>query len=147
MKVLLSSTALILVLGFGQCNSPVSPRNPRLGRYTLAGYDLSGRFIFTGVVSFVSLEQNQLKGQCSLAREKDAPEALFDQKGRCEGSLDGEKVTIDFSPATSDGGLLLKGQFDGGQITGVWMFDSFAGSKPQGTFIALKNFAQPDFIN
>ena len=138
MKVLLSVSSLILLLGFGQCNRPRNPPNPMLGRYTLAGYDSSGQFIFTGEISFVSLEQNRLKGRCKIARNKDAPVGVFDQNGGCEGSLDGEKVTIDLTPAIDDGGLVLEGQFNG-NITGVWMFDTFAGSTPQGTFIAAKN--------
>jgi hypothetical protein len=109
-----------------------------LGRYELAGYDSSGRLIFTGAISLMSLEQNQLKGQCTIAREKDAPEGLFDQNGGCEGSVDGKKVTIDLAPAVDDGGLVLNGQFDEGRITGLWMFDTFAGSKPLGKFEAVK---------
>lgn len=141
MKVLLSVSSLILLLGFGQCNRPVNPQNPIFGRYTLAGYDSSGRFIFTGEISFVSLAQNQLKGQCKITRKQDAPEGLSDLNSACEGSLDGEKVTIDLGPALDDGGLVLEGQFDGGRISGVWMFDTFAGRKPQGKFEAVKNFA------
>ena len=138
MKVLLSVSSLILLLGFAQCNRPGNPQSPMLGRYELAGYDSSGRLIFTGAISLVSLEQNQLKGQCTIAREKDAPEGLFDQNGDCEGSVDGKKVTIDLAPAVDDGGLVLEGQFDEGRITGVWMFDTFAGSKPLGKFEAVK---------
>ena len=94
MRVLLSVSSLILLLVFGQCNRPRNPPNPMLGRYTLAGYDGSGQFIFTGEISFVSLEQNRLKGRCTIARNKDAPVGVFDQNGGCEGSLDGEKLRL-----------------------------------------------------
>ena len=142
MKVLLSVSSLILLLGFGQCIRPSSPQNPLLGGYVLSGYDSSGRHIFNAAISFVSLEQNQLKGQCTIARKKDAPEGIFDQNyGDCDGSVDGEKVTIDLAPAVDDGGLILEIQFNGGEITGVWMFDTFAGSKPQGKIVGAKSFA------
>lgn len=67
-----------------------------------------------------------------IVREKDAQEGLVDQTALCEASVQGKKVTIDLAPSMDDGGLLFEGEFDGAQITGVWLFDSYAGSQPQG---------------
>ena len=36
------------------------------------------------------------------------------------------------------GGADFEGQFQDGRITGIWMFDTFAGSKPVGKFEAVK---------
>jgi len=84
------------------------------------------------------MEHTILKGRCTITREKDAQEGLVDQTPLCEASVEGKKVTIDLAPSMDDGGLLFEGEFDGAQITGVWMFDSYAGSQPQGKFVAVK---------
>lgn len=139
MKFVLAVSWLILLLGFAQCNRrPTNPQSSMLGRYELVGHDSSGRLIFTGAISLVSLEQNHLKGQCMIAREKNAPEGVFDQNGNCEGLMDGKKVSMDLAPSLDDAGLLLEGEFDDGRITGVWMLDGFATSKPLGKFEAVK---------
>jgi hypothetical protein len=109
-----------------------------LGRYELVGHNSSGQLIFTGAISLMSLEQNHLKGQCTIVREKDAPQGLFDQNGGCEGLVDGKKVNLDLAPSLDDAGLLLEGEFDEGRITGVWKLDGFVTGNPLGKFEAVK---------
>lgn len=139
MKQVLAISWLIFMMGSSYCDrQPASPRSSILGRYELSAHDDSGRIAFAGTISFTSQEQQHLKGDCKVVRGKDAPEGILDQEGRCEGSIDGKKVTIDLAPAVDDGGLVLEGQVDEGRITGEWMFDTFAGSKPLGKFEAVQ---------
>ena len=109
-----------------------------LGRYELVAHDNAGRQVFTGTISFTSLEQKHLKGQCTVVREKNAPEGLLDEYGGCEGLIDGKRVSIDSAPSLDDAGLLLEGQFDDDRITGIWRIDGFATSEPLGKFEAVK---------
>jgi hypothetical protein len=109
------------------------------GQYGLRGYDETGKLAFTGTISLMSLEQDHLKGQCTIARETSAPEGLFEQKGGCEGRVDGKKVSMDLAPSLDDAGLLLEGELGGdGRITGVWRLDGFVTSEPLGKFEAVK---------
>lgn len=131
--------SLIFLLGFTQCNRlPSNLESSTLGNYELVGHDSSGQLIYTGTMSLVSLEQNHLKGHCTIAREKNAPEGLLDENGGCEGLLDGKMVSIDSAPSLDDAGLLLDGQFDDGRITGTWRIDGFVTSEPLGKFEAVK---------
>lgn len=139
MKSILAVSSLILLMGIYQCNRYSNNlQSSMLGRYELVGYDNSGQLVFTGTISLMSLEQNHLKGQCTLAREKDAPEGLFEKNGGCEGLVDGKKVSFDLAPSFDDAGLLLEGQFDDSRISGTWMLDGFATSEPLGRFEAIK---------
>lgn len=138
MKLFLSVACLILLLGFAQCSRrSTSPQSSMLGQYEIRGHDSSGRLVFTGTISLTSLEQNHLKGQCTVAWEKNAPEGLLDENGGCEGLMDGKMVSIDSAPSLDDAGLLLEGQFDDGRITGIWRIDGFATSEPLGKFEAV----------
>ena len=57
-------SSLLLLVAVSQCDTLSNKTsNPLLGRYELAGRDNSGRLAFTGTISFMSLEQNHLKGQ------------------------------------------------------------------------------------
>ncbi len=139
MKLLLSGSCLILLLGFVQCTRrSTNPQSPLLGQYELRGYDDTGKLVFTGRISLSSLEQDHLKGQCTIAREKDAPKGLFEKNGGCEGLVDGMKVSMDLAPSLDDAGLLLEGEWDDGRITGVWRLDGFVTSEPLGKFEAVK---------
>ena len=139
MKILLSVSCLILLLGFTQCSRrSTSPQSPMLGQYELSGHDSSGRLAFTGTISLISLEQDHLKGQCTIVGEKYGPEFLFEKNGGCEGLVDGKKVSMDLAPFLDDAGLLLEGELDHGRITGVWMLDGFATSPPLGKFEAVR---------
>lgn len=129
---------LILLTAFAGCGRQSSPQNPLIGRYELNGHDNSGRRAFTGSISLTSIEQAIIKGRCTIVREKDATEGLVNQTPLCEASVEGKKVTIDLAPFMDDGGLLFEGEFDGARITGVWMFETFAGTQPQGKFVAVK---------
>jgi hypothetical protein len=82
--------------------------------------------------------QNNLKGQCTIVRQKDAPVGLFDKNGVCGGSLDGNHLSFDFAPSLDDAGLLLEGQLEHGRMTGVWKLDGFVTSPPLGRFEAVK---------
>ena len=140
LKPLLFATFAFRYL-LGSCNrKPAIPRDPRLGGYVLSGYDNSGQFIFTGTISLRSLEQNLVKGECTISRNENAPEGLLDDRGPCEGLIDGNKVEFDFAPMLDDAGYLLEGEFDGGSIKGIWKVDGFATSSPLGTFVAVKTF-------
>jgi hypothetical protein len=70
--------------------------------------------------------------------EKTAPEGVLDERGNCEGLMDGKMVSIDSAPSLDDAGLLLEGEFNTGQITGIWRIDGFATSEPLGKFEATK---------
>jgi hypothetical protein len=129
--------ALILLTGFAGCRGS-SSRSALIGRYELQGQDRWGRRAFTGSILLTSIDQKIFKGRCTIEREKDTQEGLVDQTPLCEASVDGKKVTIDLAPSMDDGGLLFEGEYDGTQIRGVWMFDSHAGSQPQGKFVAVK---------
>lgn len=139
MKLIFAVTWLILLLGVADCSRrPPDPQSSMLGQYELVGHDSSGRLVFTGTISLMSLEQNHLKGQCTIAKEKYAPEGVFEKNGGCEGLMDGKKVSMDLAPLLDDAGLLLEGELDDGRITGVWKLDGFVTSKPLGKFEALK---------
>jgi hypothetical protein len=139
MNLVLAVWWLVFVIGFAQCNrSPSNPQSRILGQYGLSTHDNSGRLVFTGKISLTSLEQNHLKGQCTIAWEKNAPEGLLDENGGCEGLIDGKMVSIDSVPSLDDAGLLLDGQFDDVRITGTWRIDGFATSEPLGKFEAVK---------
>lgn len=139
MKTILAVSSLILLMGTYQCSRyPNNPQSSMLGQYELVGYDNSGQLVFTGTISLISLEQNHLKGQCTIAREKYAPEGLVEKNGGCEGLMDGKKVSFDLAPYLDDAGLLLEGQFDDRRISGTWMIDGFVTSEPLGRFEAVK---------
>src|SRR5688572_6729341 len=107
MKILLSVSCLILLLGFARCShrSP-SPQSSMLGQYELTGHDSSGRLAFTGTISLMSLDLNHLKGQCKVVWEKNASEGFLDENGGCEGLMEGKMVSIDSAPSLDDAGLL-----------------------------------------
>ena len=139
MKAGLCILGLIALLGFTQCNrQPGNTFTALLGKYELVGHDDAGRLIFTGTILLTSLEQNNLKGQCKVVKATEAFEGAIAKDGPCEGSVAGKKVTLDLAPQLADGGLIFEGQLDDGRITGVWMFDTFGGSKPLGKFEAVK---------
>ena len=146
MRFSLAVFGLIFVALGAQCSwhtpssqSPATPRHPLLGRYVLAGYDDSGRMIFTGEVELLSIEQNRVKGQCKLKKEKDAPQALYDISSNCEGLIDGKKLDLDLAPELYDAGVRLKGEITGGRIKGEALFDSYGPSLRFGHFEAVKS--------
>jgi hypothetical protein len=139
MKLIPGVTLLILVMSFAQCNRcPGTWQSPVLGLYEVAGYDTSGRLTFTGAISLMSLEQNLVKGKCTIKWEKNAPDGVFDQDSNCEGLIEGKVISIDSAPSMDDAGMLLDGQFNDGRITGTWRIDGFATSPPLGKFEAVK---------
>lgn len=139
MKALLLVSCLILLFGFTRCTrGPSDSHNSWLGHYELKGYDDSGNLVFTGTISLLSIEQNHLKGQCRVTRANHAPDGLFDQQGNCESLLDGKKVDLDLAPYLDDAGLLLQGELNNGQLTGVWRLDGFVTSDALGRFEAVK---------
>ena len=140
MKFPLAVLSLLFVMWSAGCSRhPAAPQNPILGRYALAGYDNSGQLIFTGEISFESLEQNHLKGKCVITRNQNAPEGLYDKNGGCEGMINGKKLDLDLAPFMDDGGVLFEGEFDGsGRIRGTCLFDSYVGARPFGRFEAVK---------
>lgn len=137
MKPILVLLALSLMMGMCDRISN-KPQNPILGRYEFVAHDNSGRLVFTGTISFILLEQNYLNGQCTVIREKDAPEGLFDQQGDCAATIDGKKLDLDFAPLLDDAGLLFEGEFDAARISGIWRLDGFFTSEPLGKFEAVK---------
>lgn len=112
--------------------------NPILGTYELAGRDHKGQRAFAGTISFVSIEQNHLKGPCKITWQQNAPEGLLDKDGNCEAMMDGNKISFDSAPSLDDAGLLLEGEFDGVTIRGNWMIDAFVTSQALGKFEAVK---------
>lgn len=138
MKQLIVLVWLILVIGACSNRTFTSPRNPILGEYQLFAYDNSGLLAFTGTISLTALEQDHLKGQCTIVREKNAPKNLLDQSSGCEGLIDGKEVNIDTAPFMDDAGLLLEGQSGDGRITGSWRIDGFATSEVLGKFEAVQ---------
>lgn len=139
MKLIPGLTVLILVMGFAQCNRcPGSRQSPVLGLYEVSGHDTAGRLIFTGAISLSSLDQNHLKGRCTIKWEQNAPDGVFDEDGGCEGLIEDKVISIDSAPSMDDAGLLLDGQFNDGRITGTWRIDGFATSPPLGKFEAVK---------
>jgi hypothetical protein len=139
MKMILAMSWMILLMGFSHCSrQPANPQSAMLGRYELVGHDNAGQLIFTGAISLTSLEQAELKGQCKVVKATEAFEGAVDKDGPCEGLVEGNSVTLDLAPSLADGGLIFEGQFDNGRITGIWMFETFAGRKPLGKFEAVK---------
>jgi len=131
--------SLPLLVALSQCDKYSNKNtNPILGRYELEGRDNTGQLAFAGTISFVSIEQNHLKGPCKIIRQQNAPEELFEKDGNCEAVIDGKKISFDSAPSLDDAGLLLEGEFDGEAIRGTWKLDAFATSKPVGTFDAVK---------
>lgn len=138
MKLANAVWLLILVMGFSQCNRCPSSQSPMLGRYEIVGHDTSGRLIFTGVISLISLEQNHLKGRCTIKWDKNASRGLPDEDSGCEGLIEGKVISIDSAPSIDDAGLILEGQFSDARITGIWWVDGFATTKPLGKFEAVQ---------
>jgi len=140
MRLLSPCVALVFLLCLTGCSRQASaPQHPLLGEYDVVGRDASNQVVFTGVISLTSIDQNHVKGQCTIARKQNAPVALFDNNGACEALLEGNKLDLDLAPMMDDGGMRLEGEFDERKrITGDWMFDSFAGSTPLGKFEAVK---------
>lgn len=138
MKTVFLVSSLLLLTAISQCdNHSNTTSNSILGRYELAGRDNSGQLVFTGTISFVSLEQNHLKGQCKIVGEQSAPEGL-EKDGNCEALMDGKKIDLDSAPLLDDAGLLLEGEFDGMAILGIWKWDGFFTSESLGKFEAVK---------
>jgi hypothetical protein len=139
-KLIPGLTVLTLVImGFAQCNRcPGIRQSPILGLYEVAAHDTSGRLIFTGAISLSSLEQNLVKGRCTIKWEKNAPDNFLDEDGGCEGLIEGKVISIDTAPSMDHAGMLLDGEFNDGRITGTWRIDSFATSPPLGKFEAVK---------
>jgi hypothetical protein len=138
MKIILFMSLSSLV-AISQCDRYNSKyRNPILGRYELTGRDNTGQPAFAGTISFVSIEQNHLKGPCKIITQQNAPEGLFEKDGNCEAIMDGNKISVDSAPSLDDAGLLLEGEFDGKAIKGIWKLDGFVTSNPLGTFAAEK---------
>ncbi len=137
MKQILALPLLIFAMGSFSCDRN-SAQSSVLGQYELSAYDNSGQLKLTGTISLTSLEQTHLKGQCTVVWEKTVPDGLLDEKGNCEGLMDGKMVSIDSAPSLDDAGLLLEGEFDNGRITGIWRIDGFATSEPLGKFEAVK---------
>jgi hypothetical protein len=139
MKPVFLVSSLLLLVAISQCdNHSNKTNNPILGLYEVAGHDNSGRLAFTGTISFMSVEQNHLKGQCKITREQNAPEGLYEKDGNCEALMEGKKIDLDSAPLLDDTGLLLEGEFDGMAIRGTWMLDGFVTSEPLGKFEAVK---------
>lgn len=139
MKLIPGLTVLTLVMGLAQCQRcPGVRQSPILGLYKVAAHDNSGRLIFTGAISLTSLEQNLVKGRCTIKWEKNAPANFLDEDGNCEGLIEGKEISFDTAPAMDDVGLLLEGQFNDDRITGIWKIESFATSPPLGRFEAVK---------
>ncbi len=131
--------SLLLVVAISQCHNHTNKTsNPILGQYELAARDNSGQLAFSGTILFVSLDQNHLKGQCKIIREKNAPNGLVGNEGNCEALMDGKKIDLDSAPLIDDGGLLMEGEFDGVAICGIWKLDGFVTSEPLGKFEAVK---------
>jgi hypothetical protein len=139
MKTVLLISSLLLLAAVSQCdNHSNKPDNPILGQYELSGRDNSGQLVFTGTISFVSIEKNFLKGPCKIIREQSAPEGVYDKDGNCEALMEGKKIDLDSAPMMDDAGLLLEGEFDGTVIRGIWKLDGFVTSEPLGKFEAVK---------
>jgi hypothetical protein len=138
-KVTTAVLVITLVMCVCQCSrNTTKPQSPLLGRYTLTAHDNSGQVAFTGSISVTSLDQNHLKGQCAIVREKTAPNGLLDQNSLCEALVEGTAVSFDLAPMMDDAGILLDGQFNEGRISGIWRIDGFATSPPMGKFEAVK---------
>ena len=70
--------SVLLLMAISQCHNTNKTSNPILGQYELAARDNSGQPAFSGTILFVSLDQNHLKGQCKIIREKNAPNGLLE---------------------------------------------------------------------
>ena len=140
MKIPLTMLSLLFLICIAGCSrQPAVPQNPILGRYALSGYNDSGQLIFTGEISFESIEKDWIKGKCVIRKNQNAPESLYDSDSNCEALIDGKKIDLDLAPAMDDGGVLFEGEFDGtGGLRGVCLFDSFAGARAFGRFEAVK---------
>ena len=139
MKTIFLISSLLLLVAISQCDKHSNKTsNSILGRYELAGRDNSGQLAFAETISFVSIDQNHLKGPCKIVRQQNAPERLLDKDGNCEALVDGNKISLDSAPSLDDAGLLLEGEFDGVTIRGIWMLDGFVTSEPLGKFEAVK---------
>ena len=143
MRTVLAILSLMLLLGFCQCNRNRGVVNPLLGQYDLVAHDNSGQLAFTGTITVLSVEQNHLKGQCLINRQKNAPNGVLDNNAGCEALVDGNKVSFDLAPSMDDAGILLDGDFNGSQINGIWKLDGFVTSEPLGKFEAVKKGASP----
>lgn len=139
MKTTRFMLGLILLTAVCQCNrSPQKSQSSILGYYDLTAHDNSGLLVFTGTIQLATIEQNLLKGQCKIVREKNASQYVADDNGPCEALLEGKTISFDLAPSMDDAGLLLEGELDGGRMTGVWKIDGFFTSEALGRFQAVK---------
>ena len=122
-----------------QCDRSLQKsQSPILGYYDLTAHDNSGQRVFTGTIQLATLEQNHLKGQCTIVGVKNAPPVVLDENGPCEALLEGRKIDFDLAPFMDDAGLLLEGELADGRISGVWKQDGFFTSEALGRFQAVK---------
>ena len=139
MKVATSILGLLLLTAVCQCTRlPRESHSPILGYYDLTAHDNSGLLVFTGTIQLATFEQSHLKGHCTIVREKNAPEHVFDQNTQCEASLEGRRIDFDLAPSMDDAGLLLEGELTDGRINGVWKQDGYVTSEALGRFQAMK---------
>lgn len=136
-QLVLSLFFLAMVCACSNRHAPTL-QHPILGNYSLRAHDNSGQLVFTGAIRLETIEQKYLKGYCTIVKEKNAPERVFDNSGKCEAVLEGNAVNFDLAPMMDDGGMLLEGEWAERKIMGVWRLDGFVASAPLGPFEALK---------
>src|SRR5205085_5967931 len=84
-------TLLILLSGATGCRLFAS-KNLIIGDYLVSGWDKSGQLDFTGRLSFTSITEGQLKGQCKVKKVGEPFKDVLYKDGPCGGSLNGEKL-------------------------------------------------------
>jgi hypothetical protein len=137
-KTLLALIPLIFSIGFTNCNRRPKPASSMLGQYEFVGVDHSGKRAFTGTIALTYQKGTFANGQCKIIKERDAALTIWDENPRCEATLDGNKITIDFAPSLYDAGLIFEGDLGDDRMVGHWMFKSVVGSVPEGKFDAVK---------
>jgi hypothetical protein len=129
-------TLLILLSGATGCRLFAS-KNPIIGDYLVSGWDKSGGLDFAGRLSFTSITQGQLKGQCKVKKVREPFKDVLYKDGPCSGSLNGEKLILELS-SMSDGEFTFDGEFKNDRIVGTWSLGSIGGSFPKGKFEAIR---------
>ena len=110
-----------------------------LGNYRYSGYDTGGAKIVEGTISITSRKSNHISGRWKLKSIGNVEKISYHVgKGRFEGEIKEDNVTINLNPKVRDANLFLRGKIAKTRFHGEWSFSSIHGVVDRGTFEAIK---------
>jgi hypothetical protein len=107
--------------------------------YSYKGYNAKGTLVIVGSFSMATTGGSEVSGTWSLAcivpGEQVGPQT---GTGELAGTLEGARLTLSLNPGWADNNVYLTGSIGKDQITGTWMWSTYAGPTSQGSFEAAK---------